>query len=984
MSELEYRETARTFSPRTSGLQEVSSGSQTELFSPTLQSPLLHQQTAGKPLSSPSTSSLGSSVLHSSRVSLKSQVPRSRATAAESTILTISNEAHSAPVPKGRANSIHSVASDSSTTVHAKGKSGWVSNLWGWRQTRVPSIRNTYQSEEEEEDDVSGDDAVVTGFHFNGQSVPQKSRGATSSIDKVSGKSGQLKPKPRTLSKSSSNSTSVATLDSGTAATSFSSQSGQAVVTPGPDDSICSPPLKAASPLSHPMIAQTSVPMSNASKHATDLPDKQSPARALLGRRASSLHAEAAFTTHAIATSDAARDTSRLPSTSTAMLQSISSLQDHSPTDQLPKPGHFRAVSQSASTIGKNSGKLVAHEVFASSITVSDNVSQWTHRLLASLNPPGPALASLSITTDSLTEVAGQAHFSPRNERPLSPRLPQPQKGKAALSPATMDNEGSTTIIKLSAASPTKVGPLSTFGGGASPTSIAPVRQKGYLSSAKGTIGRAFGLGSTSSSSSLSRSRSTIITPTSSQPQSPLHLSSRPQNLGSKIAIEPTLTLPSAFTSFTTPSNHSSPSLPAAHHPPIAVLNNVPFSAPMAVQMNPIVAPAAKPPTLAVDLADQNRDGPLVDRFGFVYDIKAGMKLLKDSRKRQQQAALATTMSLDSPPEPAEVDFGGLREALGLSPGPTPAVETALIGDALDLTTSSLNPTADESFHKVASKTRRDSDGSDAKAPLMSDVPSNQSVRRLLTQLGEMNDNVEKSQKEAWDVFIKRRKSKAVKAIKDEEAISVKKKRIAPIEFTLSHGVDLGDNSDVEQFSENLVGVASMGSGKEDDRTFRKLVRAGVPFVYRATIWAEVSGASEIREPGLYQDLLSAHAGASSPCLEQIDMDTHRTFPTNIFFAGNGPGVSKLRRVLMAYSWRDPMIGYCQGMNLLAAMLLLVYPDEEDAFWMLTSVLEKILPSDYYSPQLLVSQADQRVLQDLIRMTMPDVNLLASRIDESD
>lgn len=61
-------------------------------------------------------------------------------------------------------------------------------------------------------------------------------------------------------------------------------------------------------------------------------------------------------------------------------------------------------------------------------------------------------------------------------------------------------------------------------------------------------------------------------------------------------------------------------------------------------------------------------------------------------------------------------------------------------------------------------------------------------------------------------------------------------------------------------------------------------------------------------------------------------------------------------------------------MNLLAALLLLIYPDEEDAFWMLASVLERTLPSDYYSSQLLVSQADQRVLQDLIQLALPDVS----------
>lgn len=135
----------------------------------------------------------------------------------------------------------------------------------------------------------------------------------------------------------------------------------------------------------------------------------------------------------------------------------------------------------------------------------------------------------------------------------------------------------------------------------------------------------------------------------------------------------------------------------------------------------------------------------------------------------------------------------------------------------------------------------------------------------------------------------------------------------------------------------------------------------------------EISGANDLREPGMYHDLLAKHADQETPCLDQIDMDTHRTFPTNVFFAGSGPGVAKLRRVLIAYSWRDPIIGYCQGMNVLAALLLLVFPEEEEAFWMLASLLERVLPSDYYSPSLLVSQADQRVLRDLLRIYLPEV-----------
>lgn len=67
--------------------------------------------------------------------------------------------------------------------------------------------------------------------------------------------------------------------------------------------------------------------------------------------------------------------------------------------------------------------------------------------------------------------------------------------------------------------------------------------------------------------------------------------------------------------------------------------------------------------------------------------------------------------------------------------------------------------------------------------------------------------------------------------------------------------------------------------------------------------WSECSGATELREPGVFQDLLSSHEGEDSVTLKEIEKDVVRTMPLNIFFGGDGMGVSKLRRVLQAYSW---------------------------------------------------------------------------------
>lgn len=87
-----------------------------------------------------------------------------------------------------------------------------------------------------------------------------------------------------------------------------------------------------------------------------------------------------------------------------------------------------------------------------------------------------------------------------------------------------------------------------------------------------------------------------------------------------------------------------------------------------------------------------------------------------------------------------------------------------------------------------------------------------------------------------------------------------------------------------------------------------------------AYIWtladlSEFSGARDALVPGEYAEILAVHANDVSPVLAEIEKDVSRTFPGNLFFGGDGPGVAKLRRVLVAYSWHNPAVGYCQGMN---------------------------------------------------------------------
>ncbi len=83
-------------------------------------------------------------------------------------------------------------------------------------------------------------------------------------------------------------------------------------------------------------------------------------------------------------------------------------------------------------------------------------------------------------------------------------------------------------------------------------------------------------------------------------------------------------------------------------------------------------------------------------------------------------------------------------------------------------------------------------------------------------------------------------------------------------------------------------------------------------------------------------------------CLQSCDFGCYcRTFPGHMYFeAGNGEGC--LRRILQAFALHNPEVGYCQSLNFVAGMMI-IFMDECDAFWLLVTVVEKLLPCDYYT-----------------------------------
>jgi hypothetical protein len=103
-----------------------------------------------------------------------------------------------------------------------------------------------------------------------------------------------------------------------------------------------------------------------------------------------------------------------------------------------------------------------------------------------------------------------------------------------------------------------------------------------------------------------------------------------------------------------------------------------------------------------------------------------------------------------------------------------------------------------------------------------------------------------------------------------------------------------------------------------------------------------------------------------------------RTFPGHSFL-GTERGTAALRRVLVAYARHNPALGYCQSMNLLCGILLL-FLDDEAAFWVLEALLLHIMPAGYYSHSMDAAVADQSVFADLVLERLPHVHMHLRRL----
>ncbi|XP_012531801.2 uncharacterized protein LOC105834114 isoform X1 [Monomorium pharaonis] len=107
----------------------------------------------------------------------------------------------------------------------------------------------------------------------------------------------------------------------------------------------------------------------------------------------------------------------------------------------------------------------------------------------------------------------------------------------------------------------------------------------------------------------------------------------------------------------------------------------------------------------------------------------------------------------------------------------------------------------------------------------------------------------------------------------------------------------------------------------------------------------------------------------------QIVKDLHRTGCSLFCGAAGRDNQAVLRRVLLGFARWNKSVGYCQGLNVLAALVLQVMDRaESSSVKVMIYLIEGVLPEGYFADNLRGLSVDMAVFRDLLRSRMPKLS----------
>ena len=155
------------------------------------------------------------------------------------------------------------------------------------------------------------------------------------------------------------------------------------------------------------------------------------------------------------------------------------------------------------------------------------------------------------------------------------------------------------------------------------------------------------------------------------------------------------------------------------------------------------------------------------------------------------------------------------------------------------------------------------------------------------------------------------------------------------------------------------------------------VIEKGVPLANRPSLWMIWSGGFEMKQESkvdYYHSILKESLKRRTPSVVQIRKDIVRTFPGHHLY-NTEETKGHLHNVLVAFAHRNPGVGYCQSMNFIVGFLLL-FLREEEAFWVLCAIVERLLPN-FFSPDMFSLKVDLRVLEEIASVQQKGVRHLS-------
>lgn len=154
--------------------------------------------------------------------------------------------------------------------------------------------------------------------------------------------------------------------------------------------------------------------------------------------------------------------------------------------------------------------------------------------------------------------------------------------------------------------------------------------------------------------------------------------------------------------------------------------------------------------------------------------------------------------------------------------------------------------------------------------------------------------------------------------------------------------------------------------------TFQRRIRRGVPTQFRWEVWkAAVKFNSSPLTLQSTKDRYTFLYERQNCWSHLISIDTTRTFVAHTDFASDQQAA--LQRILNAYANLNPDVGYCQGMNFIAGLLLIVSKSEYEAFWMFVHLMEDGKLNAFYMEKFPLLHRYLRAFDLLMEETLPEL-----------